>query len=86
MSHSGAHNNSNLPVRLYGTARGAIRSGRYLAIPRTPMNDLYVSVANAVGAPMTTFGEPRFQFTWSSETTNYQWVNADHTVGPLAGL
>ncbi len=86
LSHSGAHNNSNLPVRLYGTARGAIRSGRYLAIPRTPMNDLYVSVANAVGAPMTTFGEPRFQFTWSSETTNYQWVNADHTVGPLAGL
>lgn len=87
VSHSGAHNNSNLPIRLYGNLRGAFRTGRYVVLPQTPLNNLYVSIANAMGVPMTTFGEPRYDYTYTGPSTRWQWT-AQKTaiVGPLAAL
>lgn len=86
MNHGGAHNNSNLPVRVYGNARGKLRTGRYLALPATPLNDLWVSLANALDVPWTTFGEPRFDYQMSGAPTGYQWVSRSHTVGAIPGL
>lgn len=83
MSHSGAHNNSNMPIRLYGNARGAFPTGRYLALPTTPLNNLWVSLANAMGVPMTTFGEPRFDYQYTGNATRYQWQTGSNVVGPL---
>lgn len=86
INHSGAHNNSNMPIRLYGNLGGKIRSGRYLALPTTPLNDLYVSLANALGLPWTTFGEPRFDYRYIGGPTGWQWVSESKTVGPIPGL
>jgi Protein of unknown function (DUF1552) len=86
MNHPAAHNNSNLPIRLYGNLQGKIRSGRYLPLPATPLNNLWVSIANAFNLPWTTFGEPRFDFKFASGQTGPSVVNASHQVGPLEGL
>jgi hypothetical protein len=86
LNHGGAHNNGNLPVRVYGGLRGRLRTGRYLPLPATPINDLYVSLANALGVPWTTFGEPRFDYRMSGGPTNWQWVSKSHVVGPIPGL
>ncbi len=87
MSHSGAHNNSNMPIRLYGNARGAFPTGRYLALPQTPLNNLYVSLANAMGVPITTFGESRFDYQYVGPSTKWQWTPVKTlTTGRLAQL
>lgn len=86
ISHSGAHNNSNMPIRLYGGLKGAIRTGRYLAIPTTPLNNLYVSLANALGLPWTGFGETRFDYKYVGNQTNWQPVSDSKIVGPIPGL
>jgi hypothetical protein len=48
------------PIVLVGTARGALRAGRVLqpAAKSRSVADVYVAAATAVGAPMTTFGDP----------------------------
>lgn len=86
INHSGAHNNSNMPIRLYGGLKGALRTGRYLALPTTPLNSLYVSVANALGVPWTTFGEPRFDYRYIGNQTGWQGVNDSKIVGAIPGL
>jgi hypothetical protein len=86
INHSGAHNNSNMPIRLYGGLKGAIRTGRYLPLPTTPLNDLYVSLANALGVPWTTFGQERFDYKYGGNQTNWQTVSESKVVGPIPGL
>lgn len=86
INHSGAHNNSNLPIRLYGSCQGALRTGRYLALPATPLNDLYVTLANALGLPWTTFGEARFDYRYAGAPTGWHWVADSKTVGVIPGL
>jgi hypothetical protein len=68
----GSHDVHELHWLLAGSGGGALRTGRYLRLPRKPNklfpteagmgpahNDLFVSIANALGVPMTTFGDPR---------------------------
>ncbi|MFT3712994.1 MAG: DUF1552 domain-containing protein [Archangium sp.] len=86
INHSGAHNNSNMPIRLYGDLKGKLRTGRYLALPTTPLNNLYVSLANALDLPWTTFGEPRFDYRYIGGPTRWQWASGSSTVGPIPGL
>jgi hypothetical protein len=56
----GGHDLHQLPWLIAGQGGGAIRTGRYLKLARTPKahghNDLYVALANAMGSPITTFG------------------------------
>jgi hypothetical protein len=55
------HNGENLhAVLLAGGAGGALRTGRYLTFPsmQHAISDVYVSVANMLGVPITTFGDP----------------------------
>ncbi|MGV3624446.1 MAG: DUF1552 domain-containing protein [Archangium sp.] len=86
MNHSGAHNNSNMPIRLYGNLKGRVRSGRYLALPRTPLNNLYTSLGNALDVPWTGFGEARFDYRFCCPGTRWQWQAGSNVVGPLPGL
>ncbi|HKP62332.1 MAG TPA: DUF1552 domain-containing protein [Polyangiales bacterium] len=56
----GNHDLHMLPWLIAGQGGGSVRTGRYLQIPRSPKarghNDLYVSLANAMGSNITTFG------------------------------
>jgi hypothetical protein len=60
-----------LPWFVVGSANGYFSTGRYLQFPRTmpsyvdpgydsgrPHNDLFVSIANAMGMDIDTFGNP----------------------------
>jgi hypothetical protein len=56
----GNHDLHRLPWLIAGQGGGSVRTGRYLQVPRDPEprghNDLFVSLANAMGSPVTTFG------------------------------
>jgi hypothetical protein len=55
---AGFHGLHGLPWLLAGSAGGTFRTGRYLKYSNVPHNNLMVSLANAMGSPMTTFGNP----------------------------
>jgi hypothetical protein len=57
----GNHDLHKLPWLIAGQGGGSIRTGRYLQVPRTANggrghNDLFVSLANFMGSPISTFG------------------------------
>ncbi|GAC1353383.1 MAG: DUF1552 domain-containing protein [Polyangiales bacterium] len=59
----GGHDVHQLPWILAGSAGGKFKPGRYLRYDRPgdagpAHNDLFVALANAMGVPITTFGEP----------------------------
>lgn len=52
------HNHDNLPVILAGGGGGTLNPGRYLKIEDTPMSNLFVHMANVMGAEsLTEFGD-----------------------------
>jgi hypothetical protein len=68
---NGSHELTRLPWVLAGSCQGYFNTGRYIRFPRVPMdsipdwetagrphNDLFVSIANAMGIDITTFGNP----------------------------
>ena len=56
--NSNAHTEVNTPFVLAGGMGGRLRTGRLLDAGGQTQNNLYVSIANAMGLPLTTFGEP----------------------------
>jgi len=61
LAKGNVHSHNPLPVVMAGKCGGAIKTGRYLKLPQAqPHNNLLVSVANAMGVPMTTFGNPAY--------------------------
>lgn len=63
---TGFHTHRSVPYVIAGNIRDAmgaprLRTGRYLRFPEgTPVNRLYVALANAFGIPITQFGDTRF--------------------------
>jgi len=68
---AGDHSLDNIPYVLAGSMGGAVKTGRYVRYPRVKdtmawpayskgpaHNDLFVSFANLMGVPATTFGNP----------------------------
>ena len=52
------HNHDNLPVLMAGRGGGAVTPGRHIAYPRwTRLNDLYLSMLAAAGAPTQSLGD-----------------------------
>ncbi len=52
------HNHDNLPVLLLGKGGGSIRAGRHLRFRReTPLNNLWLSMLDRVGAPTRQLGD-----------------------------
>jgi hypothetical protein len=61
MGNGAGHTSKDLPWVLAGSANGYFQTGRYLRLPaRTPVNGVLVSLANAMGVPTETFGDPRY--------------------------
>ncbi len=59
LAKGNSHSLRNAPYVLAGSAGGRVRTGRYLRYtPGIPHNNLLVSMANAMGSPITTFGKP----------------------------
>lgn len=59
----GNHDPRNLPVLLAGSAGGTFKTGRFVQMSGTESGkygNLLVSLANAVGDPMTSFGDARW--------------------------
>jgi hypothetical protein len=56
--NSNSHTEESTPFVLAGGMGGRLRSGRMLDARGQTQNNLYVSIADAMGVPMTTFGEP----------------------------
>jgi hypothetical protein len=61
----GSHDLADLPWVIAGDANGYFKTGRYLRLPDNPKskrgqphNELFVSLANAMDVPLTTFGNP----------------------------
>lgn len=52
----GAHGQYNLPVVLVGKGNGAVRSGRHIKLENIELANLYVTMMNAAGANVDSFG------------------------------
>jgi hypothetical protein len=61
LAKGNVHSHNPLPVVIAGKCGGALRTGRYLTYPNAvPHNNLLVSIANAMGTNITTFGNPAY--------------------------
>ncbi len=60
MGNGASHANTRLPWILAGSCGGYFRTGRYVKAPGTPLNRVLVSIANAMGDPLTTFGPAQY--------------------------
>jgi hypothetical protein len=57
MSDGNDHLLQNLPIIVTGGANGRLKGGRHLRYAKgTPISNLYVTLLNTVGVPMTAFG------------------------------
>jgi hypothetical protein len=55
------HSHTRIPFSIIGSCQGYFRTGRYVNFPGgTYHNDLLVSIAQAMGVDITTFGDTRF--------------------------
>ncbi|MFZ5891365.1 MAG: DUF1552 domain-containing protein [Myxococcota bacterium] len=59
VAQGNTHSHENLPFLLVGGG-WYFRTGRYLRYQAVPHNNLLVSVLNAMGQPVTTFGDPEY--------------------------
>jgi hypothetical protein len=58
---TGTHETTGVPVLMAGSCGGYFKTGRSLALPAgTPNNGLLVALCNAMGAPVTTFGQASY--------------------------
>jgi hypothetical protein len=55
---SASHGFRNLHIAFIGDAGGYLRTGRFITYKDKPHNNVLVTVANAMGVPIKTFGEP----------------------------
>ncbi|RKH29912.1 DUF1552 domain-containing protein [Corallococcus praedator] len=51
------HEHTNLPILLAGRAGGALSPGRHVQYEDVPLANLYISLLNIFGVPVTTFGD-----------------------------
>ena len=54
----GYHTFDRVPIQLFGGAGGRLVGGRLLRYANRPTNDLWLSIANLLGHPMSCFGDP----------------------------
>jgi hypothetical protein len=60
ISDGNRHNHDDLPILLAGGGGGTISTGRYIKYPKeTPLNNLFISMADRMGAPMDSLGDSK---------------------------
>ena len=58
-----AHSHHNLPIIVAGRGGGSVKPGRYLKLDNeTPLNDLFLSLFDRMGAPADSFGDSKGRF------------------------
>ncbi len=58
ISDGNRHSHDDLPIVLAGGGGGTITGGRYLKLPgETPLNNLFLSMSDRMGAPLETLGD-----------------------------
>jgi hypothetical protein len=57
LSDGNRHKHDNLPVILAGRGGGALSVGRHAQLPPTPMNNLYMTMLDLMGAKVDHFGD-----------------------------
>lgn len=58
ISDGDRHNHDDLPILVAGKGGGTLKGGRHLVYPKnTPLNNLYVSMLDRVGAPTPKLGD-----------------------------
>ena len=63
ISDGNRHNHDDLPILLAGKGGGTITPGRHLKVDhRTPLNNLFLSLLDRLGAPATQFGDSTGKF------------------------
>ncbi|WP_437930815.1 DUF1552 domain-containing protein [Sorangium sp. So ce291] len=55
-----SHSRRDMPYVIAGRAGGALRTGRFLSYAGDPHNNLLVALCNAMGADISTFGNPAY--------------------------
>ena len=60
IQHPNSHAQDNMPFAVIGNAGGTIRSGRWVKYSALPHNNLLVSLGNAYGLGLNTFGKAKF--------------------------
>jgi len=60
ISDGNRHNHDDLPILLAGGGGGTLKTGRYLKYEKdTPLNNLFLSMAQRMGAPLDSLGDSR---------------------------
>lgn len=57
ISNGNIHSHRDLPVTMLGRAGGAIRPGRHVAYPETPMTNLFLTMLEHMGVPTEKLGD-----------------------------
>lgn len=60
LAQGNSHSHARMPFMLAGNVEGYFKTGRYINYGGTPHNNLLVSVCNAFGLGLTSFGDPNF--------------------------
>ncbi|WP_437290743.1 DUF1552 domain-containing protein [Sorangium sp. So ce406] len=60
ISEGQSHSRRDMPYVIAGGAGGALRTGRYLRYAGDPHNNLLVTLCNAMGVEVSTFGNPAY--------------------------
>ena len=57
ISDGDRHNHDKLPILMAGKGGGTIKPGRHLKYEKTPLNNLFLSMLDRVGAPTASLGD-----------------------------
>ena len=57
ISDGDRHNHDDLPILLCGKGGGTIKTGRHLKVEPQPLNNLYLSMLDRMGAPLDRLGD-----------------------------
>jgi hypothetical protein len=60
ISDGNRHDHHDLPIILAGRGGGSIKTGRHIVHPEnTPLNNLFLAMAERMGAPLTSLGDSK---------------------------
>lgn len=66
ISNGNIHSHRDLPVTMLGRAGGAIRPGRHVAYPETPMTNLFLTMLEHMGVPTEKLGDSESELRYLS--------------------
>jgi hypothetical protein len=59
ISDGNRHNHDDLPILMAGKANGTIKTGRHIVYPKTPLNNMYLSMLDRLGVKIDSLGDSK---------------------------